>query len=154
MGQLKLAYIYIVLLTRWSCIFLNISYSILWDDKTDIFYNLNCNRTLLFSSVNKSVNSSLELMLFVLNPTLNKYYLIWFGITVRLTCERSEFSKCSMGLLNEVIYQISSGCDTQFQRKMRQKYWFHNTTQKYWQSRATGSWHVKGLNSVSTVRDP
>ena len=39
----------------------------------------------------------------------------------KLTYERPEFGKCSMGPLDEVIHQISIGCDMQFQRKVRRK---------------------------------
>ena len=33
----------------------------------------------------------------------------------KLACERSEFGKHGKGSLDEVIHQISSGCDMQFQ---------------------------------------
>ena len=41
-----------------------------------------------------------------------------------LTCEWSEFGKRGIGPLDEVIHQISIGCDMQFQRKVRRKYLF------------------------------
>ena len=36
----------------------------------------------------------------------------------KLACERSEFGKRGMGPIDEVIHQISTGCDKQFQRKV------------------------------------
>ena len=43
------------------------------------------------------------------------------SVNRKLACERSEFSKRGMGPLDEVIHHLSSGCDMQFQRKVRRK---------------------------------
>ena len=67
----------------------------------------------------------------LLNCIETKPSLSATSLNRKLTCERSEFGKRGMGPLDEVIHQISIGCDMQFQRKVRRKIF----TQKFLRSR-------------------
>ena len=73
----------------------------------------------------------------------------------KLACERSEFGKRSMGPLDEVIHQISIGCDMQFQRKVRRKIFISHEDSKIitksLNSKLTCEWSEFGKRDMGSV---